>query len=280
VLFATESECGSFQSTLSDIVRFRFPLASVQHNPKYAKVQKTEDHEAILGEHYKSEDNADSPECYSVDSRMTVPGFEGVPVHADMQPMLWENASLPCFAAGNKGIICHLMSQTAFTQYAAEPSNILIISADNHFRFDGYSVDTSGIPKIAIRFVESTLQTATVSGTERTVVRIAIECIAVDVYHAVKASVKEGTDYQEDRLTFFTTVAVPNADLFRQFLTFKYWETLGLWDSVDPSKPRITETSEKRLKRVREEVAVKMALEPDLYSIDTAEQRKPKKQKV
>lgn len=135
------------------------------------------------------------------------------------------------------------------------------------------------MPKIAIRYVDTLQQMVTVNGAERTFVKVAIECVDQDMYATMTRIVKRGSEFQEATLTILTTVAVPNPNLFRQFLTFKYWETKGLWKSaLDDNSPRITETScENRLKRIRAEIKEKMFSQPELYTIDLTEKRKHKR---
>ena len=69
VLFSTESGCGSFQSTLIDLVRPRFDV-TIEPTVHFTRVQKTENHVAILSLHYNSSDNQYSPECFSIESRL------------------------------------------------------------------------------------------------------------------------------------------------------------------------------------------------------------------
>ena len=265
VLFATESECGSFLSTLVELVRPRFDV-QIECCDHFTRVRKTENHAAILSLHYNSIDNQYSPECYSIDSRLTL--FETVPVYKDMQEMMWENVNLPCFAAGSKGRLCHLMSQTSYYQHASNPNNTLIMSLENHARFDGFSVEPP-VPKFAIRYVATTDQTVTVGGTTRTLVRIAIECFTEEVYKAIQLEVKFGSLPVDDEKAYYMLLAVPDADSFRKFVTFKYWENKVMMEDSNA-----TETKENKLKRARELAKSKLSDEQDF---DMTEQRRPKK---
>ena len=56
VLFATESECGSFQSTLTDLVQRQFDVF-IEPTERFARVEKTNNHKAILSLHYSANDN-------------------------------------------------------------------------------------------------------------------------------------------------------------------------------------------------------------------------------
>jgi hypothetical protein len=71
-------------------------------------------------------------------------------------------------------------------------------------------------------------------------------------------------------MTYFTSVAMPNPTLFRQFLTFKYLETKGLQMSDDP-EPVLA-----KMNRVRAEVKQTMEQSPDI-TIDLNLQLKNKR---
>ena len=268
VLFSTESECGSFQSTLIDLVRPRFDV-SIEPTEHFTRVHKTENHVAILSLHYDSSDDDHFPECFSIESRLTE--FETVPIHADMQEMMWENVNLPCFAGGSLGHLCHLMSQTAFYQHSTNPNNTLIMSWENHARFDGFSVEPP-VPKFAIRYVDSTNNTVVVGGTTRTLVRIAIECSSQEVYNAIKLEVKPGHEAVPDENTFYVLLAVPDPNSFRRFITFKYWENRVMMENSI-----LSETKENQLKRARETARKNLANE---QNFDMTEQSIPKKKQT
>jgi hypothetical protein len=169
VLFPQESQSGSFQSSLEGMVKRSFDEdADVAHTRKYAPVSKPTNPVAVLSSDYISAENPNSGE-FSVFSRLSSP--DDMIVDPAMQPILWENANLSCFGGGCKGKRCHLMSQTSYVQHADNLNNILIMSAENHDRFDGYS------PNIAIRWVGVTDRTVTVKGEEVTFCDIAIESL-------------------------------------------------------------------------------------------------------
>eukprot|EP01038_Epipyxis_sp_PR26KG_P015458 gene15458-20856_t len=142
ILFSRESECGSFQSKLESMVRSCFDSnAYIVHTRVYTPVERSTNLVAVLSSDYVTSDNPDSND-FSVYSRISSP--DDLIIDSTMQPILWENANLSCFHGGCKGKKCHLMSQTSYIQHADNANNILIMSAENHDRFDSYS------PKIAI----------------------------------------------------------------------------------------------------------------------------------
>lgn len=262
VLFSQESQCGSFQSSLEGMVRRSFDKdADIVHTRVYAPVNKPMNPMAVLSSDYISAENPDTGD-FSVFSRLSSP--DDMIVDPAMQPILWENANLSCFGGGCKGKRCHLMSQTSYVQHADNLNNILIMSAENHDRFDGYS------PNIAIRWVGATDRTVAVKGEEVTFCDIAIECLNAEVYKCVGTSIKLGTVSNSEQLTYFTSVAMPNPTQFMQFLTFKYLETRGLQNSVDP-EPVLAKMS-----RVRAEVKQMMEQRPDI-TIDLNLQLKNKR---
>jgi hypothetical protein len=247
VLFPQESLCGIFQTCLEGMVKRTFDQnAEVEHTRVYAPVDKPINPIAILSSDYISTDNPDTDE-YSVYSRCSSP--DDIIVNVEMQPILWENANLSCFTGGCKGKKCHLMSQTSYIQHADNSNNIMIMSGENHDRFDGYS------PKIAIRWLQATDTTVTVKGEDLTLCEIAIECLNEEVYKAVGKSIKPGTRSDPGTNTYYTTVAVDNPSEFKQFLTFKYLENKGLQDSKDSGNLL------EKLNKVR--AKVKRAMEQD-----------------
>lgn len=254
VLFSQKDKCGSFQSTLEAMVRRFFDVdADINHKTLYEERVMSPDLVAVLASHYISSDNPDSDQ-YSLYSHRSTP--DAVDVDTEMQPMLWENAALSCFSGGCKGERCHLMSQTSYTQHASNENNLLIMSAENHFRFDGYS------PKIAIRWVRETDRKVTVHGEELTYCDICIVCINDEVFACVGSNVKLGAARDMSNNTYTTSVAVPNPFLFKQYLTFKYLETVKLQAS-DESENCIAKIS-----RVRAEVTQQMKREFGNLTID------------
>jgi hypothetical protein len=205
---------------------------------------------AVLSSDYISTDNPDSAD-FSVYSRLSSP--DDMMVDSEMQPMLWENANLSCFGGGCKGKRCHLMSQTSYIQHADNDNNILIMSAENHDRFDGY------LPNIAIRWVGVTERAVYIKGEEFTFCDIAIECRNAEVYRCVGTSIQLGTKSDPDQMTYFTSVAMPNTTQFMQFLTFKYLESKGLQNSSNDS-----ESPYDKMRRVRAEVKRTMEQMPDI----------------
>eukprot|EP01036_Dinobryon_divergens_P025599 gene25599-34163_t len=202
-----EVKCGIFQTTLEGLVMRYFDAeATIVHNRTYTAVIWSPNLMAVLPSDYVSVDNPDSDDfsLLSVQS-----DYDAVDVDIRMQPRLWESADLSCFSGGCKGKRCYLMSQTSYIQHASNENNILIMSAENHFRFFG-----ENDPKIAIKWVRETDQVVTIDEEEQTFCEIQI------VF---------------DSLTYTTSVAVPTPSLFKQFLTFKYLETLELQQqSVKP----------------------------------------------
>jgi hypothetical protein len=262
VLFSQESQCGSFQSSLEGMVKRSFDKdAEIVHTRVYAPVNKLPNLVAVLSSDYITTDNPDSRD-FSVFSRLSSP--DDMIVDPDMQPLLWENANLSCFGGGCKGKKCHLMSQTSYIQHADNDNNILIMSAENHDRFDGYC------PRTAIRWVGVTDRTVTVKDEEVTYCDIAIECSNADVYKCVGTSIKAGTVSEPDKMTYFTSVAVPSPTQFKQFLTFKYLETVGLQKSDE------SESAYVNLSRVRAEVKKSMEQDPAV-TIDLNLQHKNKR---
>lgn len=260
VLFPQKSQCGSFQSSLEGMVKRSFDKdADVVHTRVYARVNEPTNPLAILSSDYISAENPDSGE-FSVFSRLSSP--DDMIVDPAMQPILWENANLSCFSGGCKGKRCYLMSQTSYVQHADNDNNILIMSAENHDRFDGYS------PNIAIRWVGATDRTVIVKGEEVTFCDIAIECLNAEVYRCVGSSIKLGTVSDSEKMTYFTSVTMPNPTQFRQFLTFKYLETKGLQRSDEPVLAKMS--------RVRAEVKQTMEQSPDI-TIDLNLQLKNKR---
>lgn len=148
------------------------------------------------------------------------------------------------------------MSQTSYTQHASNPNNILIISADNHARFDGYD------PKIAIKWVGETDRKEIVQGEELTYCDIEIACVNEVVFGCVMHNMKLGAVSCSSALTFTTSVAVPTPSLFQQYLTFKYWETVGLQESAE------SENKLAMMARVRAAVTKKMRDEFGKNTID------------
>lgn len=253
VLFPDIRHCGIFQSQLEGIVKRIFDLnAVVNHTREYRAVNMPTNPVCVLSSDYISTDNPDSIE-YSVFSGHS--SLDDTNVDLAMQPILWENANLSCFRAGCKGIICHLMSQTLYIQHADNPNNVLIMSAENHVRFDGFS------PKIAIRWMEETNRTVTVHDEELTFCNIAIECLNIDVFTCLGAHIKQGTVSLPETMTYVTCVAVPNPMQFRQFLTFKYLETKSLQNSDE------SDSSRAKMSRAREEAKLRMQQE-DYCTID------------
>jgi hypothetical protein len=148
------------------------------------------------------------------------------------------------------------MSQTSYSQHALNENNILIMSGENHIRFDGYD------PKIAIMWVSETDRTVTVHGEDLTYCNIQIVCVNEEVFRCVKCSVKSGTASDLNTLTCTTTVAVSSPALFRQFLTFKYMESVGLQQSAGSENQAV------KMARVRTGVTQKMQDEFEGLSID------------
>lgn len=148
------------------------------------------------------------------------------------------------------------MSQTSYTQHASNENNILIMSAENHSRFDGYN------PKLTIKWVGETDRIVTVHGEDLTYCDISIICINEDVFHCVGSNVKPGAATDATNKTYVTSLAVPNPSLFKQYLTFKYLETVGLQVSDE------YENKVAKMGRVRAEVTQKMRQEFDGLTID------------
>ncbi|RYG93975.1 hypothetical protein EON65_58150 [archaeon] len=254
VLFAERSQCGIFQSTLEAMVKRVFDFeAVVVHTRVYAAVTWSPDLMAVLASDYVSTDNPDS-DMFSLFSHRSL--YDAVDVDPTMQPLLWESANLSCFSGGCKGERCHLMSQTSYTQHASNQNNILIMSAENHARFDGYD------PKIAIKWVGETDRTVTVHGEELTFCDIQIVCVNDEVFRCVRNNVKAGAVSDSSALTYTISVAVPTPSLFKQYLTFKYWETLGLQASAE------SENQLAKMARVRAAVTEKMRNEFEGLTID------------
>jgi hypothetical protein len=208
---------------------------------------------AVLPSDYISADNPDS-DMYSLFSNRSA--YDAVDVDPSMQPILWESTNLSCFSGGCKGERCHFMSQTSYTQHASNPNNVLIMSAENHSRFGGYS------PKIAIKWVCETDRTVTVHGEDLTFCDIQIICINQEVFRCVDCNVKPDAISDSSALTYTTSVAVSSPSLFMQYVTFKYWETLGLQAS-DESENQLAKVA-----RVRSEVTARMRNELEELTID------------
>lgn len=178
VLFPQENQCGIFQSTLEVIVKRVFDSEAVVVNTRpYPSVTRSPNLVAMLASEYDSADNTESDTFSLFSSRSVYDDL--VEVDSVMQPLLWENANLQSFKGGCKGQRCHLMSQTSYTQHASNPNNILIISRDNHMRFDGFD------PKIAIKWVGETDRKVIVHGEELTFCDIEIVCVNEEVFHCV-----------------------------------------------------------------------------------------------
>lgn len=255
VLFAERGQCGTFQSTLEAMVKRVFDAdATVVHTRVYAPVTWSPTLLAVLASDYVSADNPES-DMFSLFSYRSLYD-DAVDVDPTMQPLLWESANLSCFSGGCKGERCHLMSQTSYTQHASNQNNILIISAENHARFDGYD------PKIAIKWVGETDRTVTVHGEELTFCDIQIVCVNEEVFRCVRNNVKTGAASDSSALTYTTSVAVPTPSLFKQYLTFKYWETLGLQEGAE------SENKLDKMARVRAAVTEKMRNEFEGLTID------------
>ena len=226
VLFSERSQCGIFQSTVESMVKRVFDSeAHVVHTRGYPAVTLSSNLVAVLASDYISTDNPDSDMISLFSSRSVYD--DAIDVDPTMEPLLWESANLSCFSGGCKGERCHLMSQTSYTQHASNQNNILIISAENHARFDGYD------PKIAIKWVGETDRKVTVHGEELTYCDIQIVCVNEEVFRCVGNNVKAGAVSNQSALTYTTSVAVPAPSLFKQYLTFKYWETVGLQESTE-----------------------------------------------
>lgn len=255
VLFAQESQCGTFQSTLEAMVKRVFDSEAVVVNTRvYTPVTRSPNLRAVLASDYVSADNPES-DMFSLFSCRS--GYDdAVDVDQTMQPLLWESAKLSCFSGGCKGERCHLMSQTFYSQHASNPNNILIISTENHARFDGYD------PKIAIKWVGETDRMEIVHGEELTFCDIEIVCVNEEVFRCVMCKVKAGAVSNSSAFTFTTSVAVPTPSLFKQYLTFKYWETLGLQESAE------SENEQAKIARVRADVTEKMRNEFGVNTID------------
>ena len=125
------------------------------------------------------------------------------------------------------------------------------MSSENHTRFDN-SYD----PKIAIKWVGETDRTVTINAEDLTFCDIQIVCVNDEVFRCVGNNVKAGAMSDHSAFTYTTSVAVPTPSLFKQFLTFKYWETLGLQESATESENKLA-----KIARVRVAVAEKMRLE-------------------
>lgn len=228
--------------------------AAVVHTRVYAAVTWSPDLMAVLASDYVSADNPES-DMFSLFSYRSVYD-DAVDVDPTMQPLLWERANLSCFSGGCKGERCHLMSQTSYTQHASNQNNILIISAENHARFDGYD------PKIAIKWVGETDRKEIVHNEELTFCDIEIICVNEEVFRCVMNNVKAGAVSNSSAFTFTTSVAVPTPSLFQQYLTFKYWETVGLQESAE------SENKLAKMARVRAAVTEMMRNEFGANTID------------
>ena len=70
----------------------------------------------------------------------------------------------------------------------------------------------------------------TIDGEDLTYCDIQIVCVDEEVFKCVMSSVKvdSSTFTEVDALAYTISVAVPTPSLFKQYLTFKYLETLGL----------------------------------------------------
>lgn len=249
LLFSHLSQCGIFQSKLEDMVKRHFDSeAIVLHKREYVGVAWSSKLQAVLASDYVSTDNPES-EQYSIFSNRS--SADAIDIDETMQPILWENAALTCFNGGCKGERCHLMSQTSYTQHASNENNILIMSAENHSRFDGHK------PKICIKWVRETDQIVNVHGEELIVCDISIICINDAVFRCVGSNLKIGAATDAANKTYHTSVAVPNPSLFKQFLTFKYLESVGLQTS-----------DESEIGRVRAEVTERMRQQFDDLTID------------
>ena len=224
--------------------------AFVVHTRVYTAVTLSPNLMAVLASDYVS---ADKPESGSVSLFSNRSVYDPVDVDISMQPLLWERANLSCFSGGRRGARCHLMSQTSYTQHASSENNILIMSAENHTRFDGYD------PKIAIKWVGETDRTVTVNGEDLTFCDIQIVCINNEVSRCVMNNIKADAASDSSAFTYATSVAVPTPSLFKQFLTFKYLETLGLQSNPE---------SENKQAKVREEVTKTMRSEFEGLTID------------
>ena len=249
VLFKDQSHCGIFQSTLESMVMRCFDRdATVVHNRAYTAVAWSPNLIAVLASDYVS---ADNPESYEYSLYSTPSVYDAVvDVNIQMQPLLWERADLSCFSGGCKGERCHLMSQTWYKQHASDENNILIMSAENHFRFDVF------YPKIAINWVGETDRVVTTNGEELTFCEIQIVCVNEEVFKCVRNNIKIGAIHCVETLTFTTSVAVPTPSLFKQYLTFKYWETLGLQEAS-----AVIESKQAKIARVRATVTERMRSE-------------------
>jgi hypothetical protein len=254
VLFAVLGQCGTFQSTLEAMVKRVFDSeACVVHTRVYTAVPWSANLMAVLASDYVSNDNPESDEFSLFSSRSV---HDAVDVDITMQPLLWESANLSCFSGGCKGERCHLMSQTSYTQHASNENNILIMSAENHTRFDGYD------PKIAIKWVRETDRTVTVKGENLIFCDIQIVCVNKEVFRCVMNNVKSGAETDPNALVYTTSVAVATPSLFKQYLTFKYWESLGLQESAE------SENKLAKMARVRAEVTEKMRNDLEDLTID------------
>lgn len=132
------------------------------------------------------------------------------------------------------------------------------MSTNNHTRF-GNGCD----PKIAIKWVGETDRTVTINGEDLTFCDIQIVCLNDEVFRCVGSNVKEGALSDSIASTYTTSVAVPTPSLFKQFLTFKYWETLGLQESAAESG-----NEQAKMARVRAAVTEKMRREFECLTID------------
>ena len=248
VLFKDRSQCGTFQSTLESMVMRAFDSeATVVHNRTYTAVAWSPNLMAVLASDYVSTDN---PESDQISLFSTPSIYDAVDVNIQMQPLLWERADLSCFSGGCKGERCHLMSQTWYKQHASNENNILIMSAENHFRFDGFD------PKIAISWFGETDRVVNINGEDLIFCEIQIVCVNEEVFKCVRNNIKVGAISSIETLTFTTSVAVPTPSLFKQYLTFKYWETLGLQEAS-----AMSENKQAKLARVRATVTENMRSE-------------------
>lgn len=229
LLFKDEDRAHKF---VNDMVNYlKRTYIHTVHPRSYARVQPDFEVQRVFKEDYEPTEYADSATRSTIVTELPV--RLSTSVTDEQYLMMIERRDHKDFA-GIRPYRCHLIGQAVDKAWAENESNILIMSWPMHMRFDGLNSQDKNVPLIAIRFNSVGEGRHTVHGFERQQARLVVECRDKDTFDAVCERLKHPYTPHPDALEVETFVYPDDMEDFIYCCTYKYEETVAVWELQKP----------------------------------------------
>lgn len=149
---------------------------------------------------------------------------------------------------------CHLIGQAIDQSYAENANNVFYMTWAMHQRFDGLNSEFKKVPLIAIRF-DGVGDKETKFGFERQRVNLIIECFNYDAFDTTLERLKDPYSQDAEKLEIGTFVHPEDVEDFIYCITYKYYETKAVWETITPSEETISDVQAAELRTQASKVA-------------------------